>query len=32
VATLRADESPRISGTEIEFADGHLGVGKTGRE
>jgi Pyridoxamine 5'-phosphate oxidase len=27
MATLRADGSPRISGTEIEFADGHLRIG-----
>jgi Pyridoxamine 5'-phosphate oxidase len=27
MATLRRDGSPRISGTEIEFADGHLRIG-----
>src|SRR5258708_12486320 len=27
MATLRRDGSPRISGTEIEFADGQLGIG-----
>jgi Pyridoxamine 5'-phosphate oxidase len=27
MATLRRDGSPRISGTEIEFADGHLRMG-----
>jgi hypothetical protein len=27
MATLRRDGSPRISGTEIEFADGHLSIG-----
>jgi hypothetical protein len=27
MATLRRDNSPRISGTEIEFADGHLRIG-----
>ena len=27
MATLRRDGSPRISGTEIEFADGHMRIG-----
>ena len=27
MATLRADGSPRISGTEVEFADGELRIG-----
>jgi hypothetical protein len=27
MATLRRDGAPRISGTEIEFADGHLRIG-----
>jgi hypothetical protein len=27
MATLRRDGSPRISGTEVEFADGHLRIG-----
>jgi hypothetical protein len=32
MATLRADGSPQISGTEIEFADGQMRIGKTERE
>ena len=30
IATLRADGSPRISGTEVEFADGGLHIGSMG--
>jgi hypothetical protein len=31
MATLRADGSPRISGTEVEFADGQLWIGSMSR-
>lgn len=31
IATLRRDGSPRISGTEIEFADGQLQIGSMAR-
>ncbi|MDQ4085137.1 MAG: pyridoxamine 5'-phosphate oxidase family protein [Actinomycetota bacterium] len=31
MATLRADGSPRISGTEVEFADGQLWIGSMPR-
>ena len=31
MATLRADGSPRISGTEVEFADGELRIGSMPR-
>jgi hypothetical protein len=30
IATLRADGSPRISGTEVDFADGGLHIGSMG--
>jgi hypothetical protein len=31
MATLRSDGSPRISGTEVEFADGQLRIGSMSR-